>query len=114
MKRHIEEHFYTPLAEIYGEKVLNINPNVYASGNQETAGRSPKVIQQIKSEVKSPLTKTIVLIEKISDVAKTVITEDILQAEELYQSRKFYGYIQSFSVNPYLKIFLTVESRKLN
>ena len=58
MKRHVEKHFHTPPANIYGEKVRNINPDVYASGNRETAGRFPKVIQQIKSEVKSPLTKT--------------------------------------------------------
>ena len=30
----------------------------------------------------------------------------MLQAEELHQSRKVYGYVQSFSVNPYLKIVL--------
>ena len=34
----------------------------------------------------------------------------MLQAEELHQSRKFYGYVQSFSVNPYLKIVLTTEN----
>ena len=89
MKRHIEEHFPPPPAKMYGEKVHNINPDVNALGNQEIIGRSPRVIQQIKSEVKSPLTKTTVLIEKISDVAKTIVTEDMLQAEELHQTRKF-------------------------
>ena len=59
----------------------NINPNVYASWNRETAGRSPRVIQQIKSEVKSALTKATILIEKISDVAKTIVTKDMRQAE---------------------------------
>ena len=59
--------------------------------------------------MKSPLRKTTVLIEKISDVAKTIVTKDMFQAE-LHQSRKFYGYVQSFSVNPYLTIVLTTES----
>ena len=45
IKRQIEEHFPTPPAKIYGKKVRNINPDVYASGNRETAGTSPKVIQ---------------------------------------------------------------------
>ena len=95
MKRQIEEHFSTPPAKIYGKKVRNIN--------WETAGRSPKVIQQIKSEVKSPLTKTTVLIKKIKNAAKTIVIEDMLQAEGLHQNRKFYGYVQSFGLNPYLK-----------
>ena len=34
----------------------------------------------------------------------------MLQGEELHQSLKFYGYVQSFSINPYLKIDLTTES----
>ena len=60
--------------------------------------------------MKSPLTEATVLIEKISAAAKTIVTEDMLQAEELHQSRSFYGYVQSFSVNPYLKIVLITES----
>ena len=109
MRCHIKEHFHTPLAKIYGEKVRNINPDIYASGNRKTARRSPNVIQRMKSEVKCLLRKTTVLIEKISDVAKTIVTKDMFQAE-LHQSRKFYGYVQSFSVNPYLTIVLTTES----
>ena len=35
MKRHIEEHFHTTPGKIYDEKVRNINPGVYASGNRE-------------------------------------------------------------------------------
>lgn len=50
--------------------------------------------------MKSPLRKTTVLIEKISDVAETIVAEDLLQTEELHQSGKFYGYVQSFNVNP--------------
>ena len=109
IKRQIEEHFPTLPAKIYGKKVRNVNPDVYASGNRETAGTFPKVIQQIKSEVKSPLTKATVLIEKIKNASKTIVIEDMLQAEGLHQSRKFYGYVQSFGLNPYLKIVLTTE-----
>ena len=89
----------------------NINPDIYASENRETAGRSPKVIQQIKFEVKSPLTKTSVLIEKVSDVAKTFVTKGVLQIKQLYQSCKFYEYVQSFSINPHSKIVLATEAK---
>ena len=34
----------------------------------------------------------------------------MLQGEELHQSLKFYGYVQSFSINQYLKFDLTTES----
>ena len=34
----------------------------------------------------------------------------MLQGEELHQSLKFYENVQSFSINPYLKIDLTTES----
>ena len=53
--------------------------------------------------MKSPLTKTTVLIKKIKNAAKTIVIEDMLQAEGLHQNRKFYGYVQSFGLNPYLK-----------
>ena len=39
----------------------NINPAVYASGNPETTGLSRRAIHQIKSKVKSWLTKTSLL-----------------------------------------------------
>ena len=104
MKYYIEEHFHTPSAKIYGKKVCNTNLDINTSGNRETAGKSPRVIQQIKPEVKSLLIQTIVLIEKVSDAAKTIVTEDILEAKALHESTKLYGHVQSFSLNPYKRL----------
>ena len=44
-------------------------------------------------------------------MAKTFVTKGMFQTKQLYQSCKFYGYVQSFSINPHSKIVFTTESQ---
>ena len=109
LKNHIEKNLSTPPSKLFGERLSKIPADVYASGNRMNAGRSASVMQQIKSEVKSPLNKKDLLHEKIDEVASQITYEDRKEASSLDQKRSFYGYVQSLSITPTLKIVLTTE-----
>ena len=95
---------------MFGRRLQHIQPDVFASGNRGNAGRSPKITQQIKSEVKSPLSKTENIHELIKQTASRIEIGDKEDARELGQERQFFVYVQSLSVSPDIRIVLTTES----
>ena len=78
----------------------NISDEVFASGNRENAGKSPKVIQQVKSKIP----------QIILDVADQILLEDKADAKKKKEKRKIWRYVQNLSVSPCLKIVLFTES----
>ena len=51
LKDDFKKNLFTPSTQVYVERLNNVSDEVFASGNRENAGKSPKVIQQVKSEV---------------------------------------------------------------
>ena len=45
LKDDFKKHLLTPPTQVYQERLNNISEEVFASGNKENAGKSPKVIQ---------------------------------------------------------------------
>ncbi|XP_066911972.1 uncharacterized protein [Clytia hemisphaerica] len=107
--RRFEKNLKTPPSKVYGEKLAKIKSTVFAAGNREEAGRSPKIYQKIKSEVRSPNTKKAFLHEKVQQVASKIENEDRAKAQEQKQARKFYGYVHDVMVDKEVRITLTTE-----
>ena len=78
--------------QVFGKRLGTINAEVFASGNRGLAGRSPKVMQKIKSEVKNPHTKKENIYNLVTKTAKKLYEDDKKNADSLNHPRKFYGY----------------------
>ena len=110
LKDDFKKNLSTPPTQIYGERLNNISDEVFASGNRENASKSPKVIQQVKSEVTSFHRKKNKIHQFILDVADQILLEDKADAKKRKEKRKIWVYVQNLSVTSCLKIVLFTES----
>ena len=110
LKDDFKKNLSTPPAQVYGERLNNISDEVFASGNKKNARKSPKVIQQVKSEVTSLHRKKNKIHQFIIDAADQILLEDKADTKKRKAKRKIWGYIQNLSVSPSLKIVLFTES----
>ena len=110
LKDDFKKNLFTPPTQVYGERLNNISDEVFASGNRENAGKSPKVIQQVKSEVTSLHRKKNKIHQFILDVADQILLEDKADAKKRKEKRKIWVYVQNLSVTSCLKIVLFTES----
>ena len=104
LKDDFKNNLFTPPTQVYGERLNNISDEVFASGNRENASKSPKVIQQLKSEVTSLHRKKNKIHQFIIDVADQILLKDKADATKRKEKRKIWGYVQNLSVFPCLKI----------
>ena len=110
LKDDFKKNLFTPPTQVYGERLNNISDEVFASGNRENAGKSPKVIQQVKSEVTSLHRKKNKIHQFILDVADQILLKDKADAKKRKEKRKIWEYVQNLSVFPCLKIVFFTES----
>ena len=99
-KRLFESNVHTQPSRIYREKLNAITPNVYASGNRNSCG-SKKVFQNIKHEATIKFKDLNFLHKELLNIQKEMATSDEKSALEAgHGYRRFFGYIQSFLLNP--------------
>ena len=110
LKDDFKKNLSTPSTQVYGGRLNNTSDELFASGNRENAGKSSKVIQQVKSEVTSLHRKKNKIHQFILDAADQILLEDKADAKKRKEKRKIWGCVQNLSASPSLKIVLFTES----
>ena len=87
LKGDFKKNLSTPSTQVYGGRLNNTSDELFASGNRENAGKSSKVIQQVKSEVTSLHIKKNKIHQFILDAADQILLEDKADAKKRKEKR---------------------------
>ena len=110
-KRQIFEKKPTmPPSDVYRNDLSALSADAFAAGDRTGAGKSKRVIQEIKNETKKRHRDTHMLHETLSNLQKDLLKSDENAALRLKQlSRRLFGYIHSVELVPSLRIVLLHE-----